>query len=146
MERFPFVEESEEKLLIGLRLQREDRFLGVKSYDTLWGEIANEMKEMGIEVSILQILYKWKSLKKKLKDVNDENRKTGNSAQTWKYFKRFGEVYRSKVSTRVAVSFDTGRKTKLFLVMIVHHKLRRQFVVHHLLSRNLIKLSPRNGK
>lgn len=59
------VEESEEKLVIDLRLQREDIFLGVKSYDNLWGEIANEMKEMGVDVSILQLLNKWKSLNKK---------------------------------------------------------------------------------
>lgn len=78
--------ESEEKLLIDLRLQREDRFLGVKSHDTLWGEIANEMKDMGIVVSKLQLLNKWKSLKKKYKEVNDENSKTGNKAQTWKFF------------------------------------------------------------
>lgn len=44
------------------------------------------------------------------KEVNDEY---CNSAHTWKYFERFGEVYGSKASTRVAVLFDTGRKTKL---------------------------------
>lgn len=96
---FHLWKESKEKLLIDLRLQREDRFLGIKSHDTLWGEIANEMKD--------------KSLKKKYKEVNDENSKTGNSAQTWKHFERFSEVYGCKASTRVAVSFDTGRKTKL---------------------------------
>lgn len=71
------------------------------------------MKDMGIVVSKLQLLNKWKSLKKKYKEVNDENSKTGNSAQTWKHFERFSEVYGCKASTRVAVSFDTGRKTKL---------------------------------
>lgn len=110
---FHLWKESEEKLLIDLRLQREDRFLGVKSHDTLWGEIANEMKDMGIVVSKLQLLNKWRSLKKKYKEVNDENSKTGNNAQTWKHFERFSEVYGCKASTRVAVSFDTGRKTKL---------------------------------
>lgn len=54
--------ESEERLLIDLRLQREDKFTGVKAHDTLWGEISEEMRKMGIFVSKLQIINKWKSL------------------------------------------------------------------------------------
>lgn len=45
--------------------------------------------------------------------MNDENSKTGNSTHTWKYFEVFSQVYGSKASTKVAVSFDTGRKEKL---------------------------------
>ena len=38
--------ESEERYLIDLRLQREGKFSGTKSHDILWGEIATEMKKM----------------------------------------------------------------------------------------------------
>ena len=63
--------ESEERYLIDLRLQR------TKSHDILWGEIATEMKKNGIHVTKLQLINKWKALKKKYKEFNDENNKTG---------------------------------------------------------------------
>lgn len=101
--------ESEERFLIDLRLQREDKFSGTKSHDVLWGEIANEMKKNGIHVSKTQLINKWKALKKKYKEINDENNKTGNKKYSWKYLEQFSEVYGNKASTKVAVSFDTGR-------------------------------------
>jgi hypothetical protein len=48
-------------------------------------------------------------LKKKYKDINDENNRAGNKKNLWKYLEQFGEVYGSKTSTKVVVSFDTGR-------------------------------------
>ncbi|XP_048745245.2 uncharacterized protein LOC125658123 [Ostrea edulis] len=105
--------ESEERFLIDLRLQREERFLGTKSHDFLWGEISSEMKKNGIHVSKTQLINKWKALKKKYKEVNDENNKTGNQKHSWKYFDQFSEVYGNKASTNVSVSFDTGRRDKM---------------------------------
>ncbi|XP_062587937.1 uncharacterized protein LOC134249618 [Saccostrea cucullata] len=101
--------ENEEKCLIDLRLQREEKFTGTKSHDSLWGEIANEMKKNNIQVSKTQLINKWKALKKKYKEINDENNKTGNKKHSWKYLDQFSEVYGNKASTKVAISFDTGR-------------------------------------
>lgn len=110
--------ESEERYLIDLRLQREGKFSGTKSHDILWGEIATEMKKNGIHVTKLQLINKWKALKKKYKEINDENNKTGNKKHSWKYLEQFSEVYGNKASTKVAVSFDTGRcKDKLKIDM-----------------------------
>jgi hypothetical protein len=97
--------ESKERFLIDLRLQRK-KVCGTKSHDILWGKIALEMKIWGVYVSKAQLINKWKALKKKYKEINDENNKTGNK-NSWKYLEQFGEVYRSKASTKVAVSFDT---------------------------------------
>lgn len=69
--------ESEKRFLIDLRLQREDKFSGTKSHDVLWGEIASEMNKNGIHVSKTQLMNEWKALKKKYKEINDENNKTG---------------------------------------------------------------------
>ena len=57
-------------------------------------------------------------MKKKYKEINEENNKTGNKKHSWKYLEQFSEVYGNKASTKVAVSFDTGRcKDKLKIDM-----------------------------
>lgn len=59
-------------------LQREDKFSGKKFLDVLRGEIASEMKKNCINVSKTQLINQWKALKKKYKEINDENEKTSN--------------------------------------------------------------------
>ena len=57
-------------------------------------------------------------IEKKYKEINDANNKTGNKKHSWKYLEQFSEVYGNKASTKVAVSFDTGRfKDKLKIDM-----------------------------
>lgn len=51
-------------------------------------------------------------MKKKYKEINDENlkkKKKGNKKYSWKYLEQFSEVFGNKASTKVAVSFGTGR-------------------------------------
>lgn len=56
-----------------------------------------------------QIINKWKSLKKKYKEINDHNSKTGADRMDWKHKEAFDRAYGNKASTKLSVSFDTGR-------------------------------------
>lgn len=51
----------------------------------------------------------WKSLKKKYKEINDHNSKTGADRMDWKHKEAFDGAYGNKASTKLSVSFDTGR-------------------------------------
>ena len=82
------------------------------------GRNSNCNEKNGIHVTKLQLINKWKALKKKYKEINDENNKTRNKKHSWKYLEQFSEVYGNRASTKVAVSFDTGRcKDKLKIDM-----------------------------
>ena len=82
------------------------------------GRNSNCNEKNGIHVTKLQLINKWKALKKKYKEINDENNKTGNKKHSWKYLEQFSEVHGNRASTKVAVSFDTGRfKDKLKIDM-----------------------------
>ena len=91
----------------------EDDFCGNKSHDTLWQAILKELNGEGMKLTKQQIINKWKSLKKKFKEVNDHNSKTGADRVDWRHKEAFDRAYGNKASTRVSVSFDTGRQNEL---------------------------------
>lgn len=60
-----------------------------------------------------QIINKWKTMKKKYKEVVDQNGKTGNSKTTWKYYELFYSAYGNKAGTQAKITYDSERKEKL---------------------------------
>jgi hypothetical protein len=74
--------------------------------------ILRELLEGGIKVAKPQIVNKWKSLKKRYKEVNDHNSKSGSNRLDWKHSDAFDRVYGNKASTKVSATFDTGRPQK----------------------------------
>lgn len=104
--------EEEEKLLITLRSDMDDKFFNSKQHDTLWNEILKKMKEEGVSVSRQQVINKWKNLKKKFKEIVDSNNKTGNNPTKWKHFQRLSQLFGNKASTNPAVIIDTSNKDK----------------------------------
>jgi hypothetical protein len=53
-------------------------------------------------------MNKWKNMKKKYKELIDNEAKTGSSPATWKHLETFNIAYGHKSSTRPAVVLDTG--------------------------------------
>ncbi|XP_069103545.1 uncharacterized protein [Argopecten irradians] len=100
--------DTEERLLIHLRCAREEKFLSSKAHDTLWNEISSEMKRKNTNVTKIQLINKWKNLKKKYKEVIDKNKKTGNARVTWKFYEEFNEIYGNKASTHPSYCIDTS--------------------------------------
>jgi hypothetical protein len=100
---------AEEKRLIECRLAKESDFSGNKAHDTLWLSITKELNGEGLRLTKQQIINKWKNLKKKYKEINDHNAKTGADRVDWKHKEAFDSAYGNKASTRLSVSFDTGR-------------------------------------
>ncbi|XP_033729732.1 trihelix transcription factor GTL1-like [Pecten maximus] len=120
--------EKEEKCLIDVRLDKETAFNGSKSHDTLWNEITTQMKKNGINVTKIQIMNKWKNLKKKYKEILDSNSKTGNSPASWKYFEVFNQAYGNKASTQPVILIDSSKETP--------------FVMKKAANSNLCDISP----
>ncbi|CAC5368190.1 unnamed protein product [Mytilus coruscus] len=104
--------EKEEKLLIAIRGDMEETFNGTKQHDTLWGKVVKKMNQEGVNVSIKQVINKWKNLKKKkYKEVIDSNNHTDNNRCTWKHFDAFNRLYGNKASTVPCVIVDTSKKS-----------------------------------
>lgn len=74
-----------------------------------FGEKEQVKWKKGIHVTKKQLINKFEGIEKKYKEINDENNKTGNKKYSWKYLEQFSEVYGNKASSKVALSFDTGR-------------------------------------
>lgn len=68
---------EEEKMLIHIRLAKDLAFNSSKSHEVLWNDITRELNRNGINISRVQVINKWKALKK-YKEVIDSNKKTGN--------------------------------------------------------------------
>ncbi|XP_061173503.1 uncharacterized protein LOC133182664 [Saccostrea echinata] len=100
---------AEEKRLIDCRLSKEEDFCSNKSHDSLWQAITKELNGEGMKLTKQQIINKWKSLKKKYKEINDHNSKTGTDRMDWKHKEAFDRAYGNKASTKLSASFDTGR-------------------------------------
>lgn len=79
------------------------------SHNSLWQAITKELNGEGLKLTKQQIINKWKSLKKKYKEINDHNSKTGADRMDWKHKDVFDGAYGNKASTKLSVSFDTGR-------------------------------------
>ena len=85
----------------------------MKSYEVLWGKITEKLNAENVNVSKVQVINKWKTLKKKYKEVIDDNSKTGNQRTNWKYFEVFNEAYGNKAGTQAVLTFDSERDEKL---------------------------------
>lgn len=79
----------------------------------MWQAITKELNGEGLKLTKQQIINKWKSLKKKYKEINDHNSKTGADRMDWKHKDVFDGAYGNKASTKLSVSFDTGRLKEL---------------------------------
>lgn len=75
----------------------------------MWQAITKELNGEGLKLTKQQIINKWKSLKKKYKEIIDHNSKTGADRMDWKHKDVFDGAYGNKASTKLSVSFDTGR-------------------------------------
>lgn len=93
--------------MLDLRLGKDVEFNSAKNHETLWTQITSELQEYGVKVSKHQARNKFKSLKKKYREIVDENGKTGNSTHKWKYFELFQAAYGHKSSTTPALTFDS---------------------------------------
>lgn len=68
--------ESEEKMLIDMRMAADEQFTSSKNHEVLWKKITDNLNnEIDGEVTKSQVINKWKSLKKKIKEVVDANNK-----------------------------------------------------------------------
>jgi hypothetical protein len=105
--------EDEERLLLNLRFDAEKSFNLMKSHEVLWGKITEKLNAENVNVSKVQVINKWKTLKKKYREVIDDNSKTGNQRTNWKYFEVFNEAYGNKTGTQAALTFDSERDEKL---------------------------------
>lgn len=101
---------EEEKMLIHIRLAQDLAFTSSKSHECLWNNITKELNSNGVKVSRIQVINKWKALKKKYKEVIDSNGKTGNERVDWKYYELFHEAYGHKASTIPSFTMDTSAK------------------------------------
>jgi len=103
--------ESEEEMLIDMRMAAEEQFISSKNHEVLWKKITDNLNnEIDGEVTKSQVINKWKSLKKKFKEVVDANNKSGNEKVEWKYLDKFSELYGHKAATNTEYSFDSGKK------------------------------------
>ncbi|XP_062599907.1 uncharacterized protein LOC134271109 [Saccostrea cucullata] len=100
--------ESEERQLIFQRTMFDEAFHKNKNHDTLWNKIHENMNAEGIKVSKLQILNKFRNMKRKYKETIDLNKQTGNERIEYKYQKEFDDLFGNKPSTKATVSFDSG--------------------------------------
>jgi hypothetical protein len=105
--------EDEERLLLNLRFDAEKSFNLMKSHEVLWGKITEKLNAENVNVSKVQVINKSNTLKKKYKEVIDDNSKTGNQRTNWKYFEVFNEAYGNKTGTQAALTFDSERDEKL---------------------------------
>ncbi|CAC5390723.1 unnamed protein product [Mytilus coruscus] len=105
--------EEEEKLLLELRLGEDNCFNSPKNHETLWNKITQEMNAQKVNVTNAQIINKWKTMKKKYKEVIDQNGKTGNSKTSWKYYDIFNNTYGNKAGTQALITYDSEGKQKL---------------------------------
>lgn len=105
--------ENEERLLLQLRFDDEKNFKSQKNHDVLWGKIADKLNTEGVNVTKVQAMNKWKTLKKKYKEVVDENNKTGNQKTTWKYYEIFNKEFGNKAGTKASITYDSLRDYKL---------------------------------
>ena len=55
-----------------------------------------------------QCLRKWKKLKTKHKEIENNNKQTGRARKTWKFQKEMEECIGGNASVRPVVTFDTG--------------------------------------
>ena len=85
----------------------------MKSHEVLWGKITEKLNAENVNVSKVQVINKSNTLKKKYKEVIDDNSKTGNQRTNWKYFEVFNEAYGNKTGTQAALTFDSERDEKL---------------------------------
>ncbi|CAC5357657.1 unnamed protein product [Mytilus coruscus] len=105
--------EEEDKLLLELRLGEDNCFNSAKNHETLWNKITQEMNAQKVNVTKAQIINKWKTMKKKYKEVIDQNGKTGNSKTSWKYYDIFNNTYGNKAGTQASITYDSEGKQKL---------------------------------
>ena len=59
--------EDEERLLLNLRFDAEKSFSSMKSYEVLWGKITEKLNAENVNVSKVQVINKWRTLKKNTK-------------------------------------------------------------------------------
>ncbi|XP_048732563.2 uncharacterized protein LOC125649244 [Ostrea edulis] len=71
--QFHYRTDKEEKLLVDTRLSMEEEFCSSKSHTTLWQKVKNSLSENNVHVTSKQAQDKWKNLKKKYKEVEDNN-------------------------------------------------------------------------
>ena len=71
------------------------------------------MNARKVNVTKAQIINKWKTMKKKYKEVVDQNGKTCNSKTTWKYYELFNSAYGNKAGTQAKITYDSERKEKI---------------------------------
>ncbi|XP_061186801.1 LOW QUALITY PROTEIN: uncharacterized protein LOC133194919 [Saccostrea echinata] len=101
-------DETEERQLISQRTNIDEAFHKNKNHDTLWQKIFENMNAEGIKVSKLQILNKYRNIKRKYKETIDLNKQTGNEKHEFKYQREFDNLFDHKASTKATVSFDSG--------------------------------------
>ncbi|KAH3864016.1 hypothetical protein DPMN_027028 [Dreissena polymorpha] len=68
------------------------------------------MNENNVKVTKLQVMNKWKNMRRKYKEVKDNTLKTGSQPINWKHLDAFDELFGHKQSTRPTVTIDS-RKT-----------------------------------
>lgn len=102
--------EEEEKLLITSREEMDDEFHKLKNHEVLWTRITRNIYYNGVKVTRSQVMNKWKNLKKKYREVLDENNKTGNQRITWRHLKSFNKIFGHKASSKAACTYDSSKK------------------------------------
>jgi hypothetical protein len=107
--QFHYWTEKEEKMLVETRSSLEEEFSSTKSHNTLWQKVKGILAENNIYVTIKQAQDKWKNLKKKYKEVEDNNNRSGRSKQTCKYQDTFNNLYGTRPSTRPLCVIDTDK-------------------------------------
>ena len=57
----------------------------IKNFKDMWKRIADEMKNSGYDVTVIQVENKWKTLERQYKKVVSNNKKTGRGRSTCSY-------------------------------------------------------------
>lgn len=63
---------------------------------TIWKRICENINEVGYNVIPDQCCSKWKSLKRKYKQIKDNNNRSGAANQQWVYFHRIDDMLKTK--------------------------------------------------
>lgn len=106
--------ENEIQCLLHLRIPMDQDFLdGKKKHDILWAEIHKKMQESKFTITATQIANKWNQLKRRYKEVKDNNRLTGRERKDFKYESQFDELYGEKASTNPIFLLDSFQTKKI---------------------------------
>ncbi|KYQ50963.1 hypothetical protein ALC60_09944, partial [Trachymyrmex zeteki] len=89
----------DEAVLLFLEIYRnkEPTFaLGLKRYNKIWLEIANEMKMANYNVTVVQCQNKMSGLKRTYKNISDSNKKSGNHSSSWAFYSAMDSIFGEK--------------------------------------------------